>query len=53
MKFKWNYETCKEAAIKCKTRGEFWKKYSAAARKSSVNGWLDDFFYKNISKPSG
>ena len=53
MKNKWNYETCKEAAIKCKTRGEFWKKYSAAARKSSVNEWLDDFFYKNTSKPSG
>ena len=23
----WNYETCKEAASICKSRGEFWDKY--------------------------
>ena len=53
MKSKWNYDTCKEAALKCKTRGEYWKKYSMAAKKSIENGWLDDFFYKNTIKPRG
>lgn len=48
----WNYNTCKEAALNCKSRGEFWEKYSCAATLSSKNGWLDDFFRPNTSKPA-
>ena len=49
----WNYETCKEAASICKSRGEFWDKYSRAATLSSKNNWLDDFFQPNLKKPRG
>ena len=37
----WNYETCKEAALKCKTRKEFSKIHSAYLM-STKNGWLKE-----------
>ncbi|MFW6219427.1 MAG: GIY-YIG nuclease family protein [bacterium] len=44
----WTYETCKEAAKKCKTRFEFSRKYSRAHTISSKNGWLDEFGLEKI-----
>ena len=49
----WNYNTCKEAALSCKNRGEFWNSFNTAAILSSKNKWLDDFFPPNSKKPSG
>lgn len=48
----WNYNTCKEAALNCKNRGEYWDKYSTAAILASKNNWLDEFFGINTKKPT-
>ena len=41
-KFKWDYETCKEYALKCNNRVEFSKRYSGGYNSASRNLWLDD-----------
>ena len=38
----WNKEKCKEQALKCKTRTEFYKKFPSASGSALKNGWLDD-----------
>lgn len=50
---KWTYDTCKEAADKCKNKEEFKKKYSRAHNVSRENGWIDEFFPFNSKKKNG
>ena len=50
---KWTYETCKEAAVKCKNKEEFKKKYGRAHNVSRENGWIDEFFPFNSKKKKG
>jgi hypothetical protein len=40
----WNYETCKEAAKKCKTKFEFSRIYSRGHSLALKNNWLDEFY---------
>lgn len=39
----WNYETCMENAKKCKTKSEFFKKYSQGYQIALANDWLKDY----------
>lgn len=39
-----NYEICKEKALNCKDRKEFWSKETRAALLSRKNGWIDEWF---------
>ena len=39
-----NYEICKNKALNCKDRKEFWDKESKAALLSKKNGWIDEWF---------
>ena len=41
---KWWYDSCKEEAMKYKTRGEFAVKSKGAYDVSRKNGWLDEFY---------
>lgn len=41
---KWWYESCKEEALKYKTRSEFAVKSKGAYDVSRKNGWLDEFY---------
>lgn len=50
MKKKWNYETCKEVAEKCKTYREFCLKYPGAYDVANKNGWE---FIERKTKKSG
>lgn len=53
---KWNYKTCKEAALSCKNRNEYATRYSAAYAKASRESWLDEFYPNSPSrfyKPDG
>ncbi len=43
----WVYETCKNEALKYKTRTEFCKNVSGAYTVSRINNWLDEFFPEN------
>lgn len=45
-----NKKHCHGAASKCKTRMEFKINYSSAYENSRKNGWLDEFFPKQIIK---
>jgi len=40
--YKWTKENCKQAALKCKSRSDFEKKYSGAYRVCYKNKWLDE-----------
>lgn len=42
----WNKETCKVAALSCKSRREFETKYSSAWKLALRNGWLDEWLPK-------
>jgi predicted GIY-YIG superfamily endonuclease len=44
----WNKENCIEAAMKCKTRTEFHKKYRGAYSSAVKNNWIDEI--NNILK---
>lgn len=39
---KWTFEKCKEEALKCKTRTEFYKINNSAYNSSRNNGWLNE-----------
>ena len=43
----WIEETCKEAALQCKTRAEFGKRFSRAYYIAYTNNWLDDYTWLN------
>jgi len=43
-------EHCENAAKECRNRGEFYKKYSIAARNSNINGWIDEFSEKYFTR---
>lgn len=44
----WNYENCKEIALKCETRNEFHKNHYGAYKSAKRNGWLEDICSKMI-----
>ena len=44
----WNYETCYMAAKKCKTRTEFYRRFSGAYDVVMKNGWINDYFWLEI-----
>ncbi len=50
---KWNYDTCKEEALKFRTKVEFAKGSSGAYDAARANGWLKDFVFDEIKKPNG
>lgn len=52
---KWTYDACKELALKCKNRSEFYKKSSGASHAALVNGWIDEIFshMKRLINPNG
>ena len=51
---KWDYEHCKEEALKYETRTDFRVKSGGAYEASRRNGWLDDFTWFTIKrKPVG
>jgi len=39
---KWTFEKCKEEALKCKTRKEFYKKSNSAYNSARRYGWMDE-----------
>jgi len=39
----YNKEICKQTSLKCKSRREFYIKYSSAYNAAQKNGWLDEF----------
>jgi len=39
---KWTKDKCKEKALKCKTKSEFYEKYSSASGSALKNGWMDE-----------
>ena len=41
---KWTEETCRQAAMKCKTRSEFASMYSSAYQVACRNGWINKWF---------
>lgn len=43
----WTEETCKEAALQCKSRTEFSKKFSRAYYIAYTNNWLDTYIWLN------
>lgn len=43
----YTYKTCKELALKCKSRTEFYKRYRQAWQISKDNLWLNDFTWFN------
>ena len=51
----WTKEKCQEAALKCKTKTEFYKKYSSASSSALSNGWIDEIcsHMENKTKPKG
>ena len=46
----WNYETCYDAAKKCRNRMEFQKEYSGAFKIARKNGWLEDYTWFTYNK---
>lgn len=46
----WFYETCKEAALKCKTLKEFYTNFVGAYNTSRRNGWIDEYDWLNKGK---
>lgn len=47
----WNdYTTCSNAALECKSRAEFIKKYPAGYRNAKTNGWLNDYTWLSHRK---
>jgi len=49
----WTYDDCKEKALKCISRTDFFYKYNKEYKASTINGWLDDFFGVSDIKPKG
>lgn len=49
----WNYDTCMEAAKKCKTKVEFFKKFSQGYQVSLANNWINEYkWLEQKHKPS-
>jgi predicted GIY-YIG superfamily endonuclease len=51
----WTKEKCQEAALKCKTKSEFYIKYGSASGAALKNGWMNDIcsHMENKTKPKG
>lgn len=48
------YENNRKAALECKTRGEFMKKYSGGYQVALKNGWLETYdWFEQKTKPAG
>lgn len=53
-KNKWSKKSCREEALKYKTRGEFAKQSSGAYEVARSNGWLDSYtWFDRMQKPAG
>ena len=39
---KWTYERCKEAALNCTTRTQYYRKYPGAAAAATKHGWIEE-----------
>lgn len=51
--YKWNHETCYDAAKKCCSRSEFALKYDGASRLARRMGWFDEYtWFKELKKPN-
>lgn len=51
---KWYKKSCYDAALKCKTRNEFMKKYRSAYVRAWKMGWLNDYYWLDYEKkPNG
>ncbi|GEM_PF-430402 len=51
---KWTKETCREEAMKYKSKSEFGNSGSAAYNVARINGWLDDYdWFEELHKPNG
>lgn len=46
----WTYETCKEAAMKCKTLKEFYTIFVGAYNTSRRNNWINEYDWLNKGK---
>lgn len=49
IKWKGNYDACKEAADECDSRSEFSDKYPAAYNEARIQGWLDEWFERQLN----
>lgn len=50
----WNYDTCFEVALDCKSRSEMHDKYKRAYQIARKNGWLKDYtWFIELQKPTG
>jgi predicted GIY-YIG superfamily endonuclease len=51
----WTKEKCQEVALKCKTKSEFYIKYTSASSSALKNGWIDEIcsHMENKTKPKG
>lgn len=47
-----NYDSCYDAASKCKTKTEFIKRYLSAYLSAKENGWLEQYTWLNIKRVS-
>ena len=45
-----NYDNCYAAALTCRTKSEFSRRYNAAYVKATKNGWLNEFTWFNIKR---
>lgn len=43
----WNKDTCRDAALQCKNRKEFGRKFSRAYYIAYINNWLDEYTWLN------
>lgn len=52
---KWTKENCRKKALLCKTKTEFYKKYTSASSSALKNGWIDEIcsHMKHPTKPRG
>jgi len=51
----WSKEKCHKVALKCKTKTEFYKKYTSASGSALKNGWIEEIcsHMENKTKPKG
>ena len=51
--YKWNHESCYEAAKKCSSKGEFAIKYDGASRLARRMGWISEYtWFEELKKPN-
>lgn len=50
---KWTEDTCREAAVQCESKHEFWEKFRGAYNRALEFGWIEDYdwFKRPNQKP--